>query len=159
MSWIVEECVKWYFDKHVVKMILETAQLLSTAWWRTNGLYTEHVLSDIIYKPIRNYTHGCAVWVTQSRQNYEWLASLGIALCKEYTYRYGKKHKTEDMMYFLQKNVPANLPNIGITDVYQAMPDECKDKDPVKAYRNYYMHPNKEHLKCWKKRERPVWFQ
>ena len=139
-------------------MILETAQLLSTCWWVSNRSYTEFFLSKKIYKPISNITHGCAIWVRQSRQNYEWLASLGMALCKEYTYRYGRKHKTEELMEFLQKNVP-KLPDAGITPVYQAMPDECKDKDAVTAYRNYYMHPVKAKLRHWKKRELPEWFE
>lgn len=159
LSWIVDECVKWYFDKHVTKMIIETAQLLSTAWWEIHPIYTRQLLRKDIYQSIRNVNHGCAIWARESKANYEWLCSLGLAMCEEYTHRYGKTHKSEKVLRFLQKNIPIEIPDIGLTPVYQAMPDECKHKDPVVAYKRLYVSKYKRHLANWTKREKPLWWE
>lgn len=114
-------------DKHVVKMILETAQLL----------YTAHdVLPPGGYKKT-HLNHPCAIWTRESQDNYMWLCELGRELCKEYTYRYGKIHKTQAHIEWLSANVP-ELPKLGITEIRQAMPPEYKRPNPVEAYQTYY---------------------
>jgi len=54
---------------------------------------------------------------------------------------------------------PPTLPNIGLTPIKLAMPDEFKQENVVEAYRNYYMSSQKEHLRFWKKRPIPSWFK
>jgi len=137
-----------HVDKHVVKMILETTQMLCTA----------HHLCESIYKPpykLTHKNHPCTVWVMTSVDNYKWLVKLGLELCKEYTHRYGKTHKCEQYIRKMKKNIPS-LPNIGFTLPAQAMPDIYKSKDAVESYRQYYYF-EKHFLLTWKKRDEPVW--
>ena len=139
---------QYHVDKHVVKMILETAQLLCGAHWLSGG----HARYKLTHK-----NHPCAIWVRQSMENYQYLCFLGKELCKEYTYRYGKKHKTEDVIYWCLRNKP-KLPYIGFTEPPKAMPDEYKVECTVQSYRNYYMG-EKTKLATWKYRQKPEWFK
>jgi len=168
------ECAKFHVDRHTTKMVLEYAQLLSTAHRVLDGVELIG-LSDSGRKKkfwtlgdSRDYTlykathinHPSAVWARQSAENYLWLANMLIALCEEYTYRYGKIHKTErdGLAYVLLKNIPHNIGNSGFTQPTPAMPDEVKIAgDSIKSYRNYYIN-NKTHLASWKKRSTPGWY-
>ena len=161
-------------DKHVVKMILEYAQLLSTAHRVLDGVELSG-LSDSGRKKkfwtlgdSRDYTlykathinHPSAVWVRKSAQNYMWLAEMLEMLCGEYTYRYGKVHKVErdGLMQLLKNEFPKNLPIAPFTEPTPAMPDDVKIiGDSIKSYRNYYIN-NKAHLANWKKRTTPEWY-
>jgi hypothetical protein len=140
-------------DKHVVKMILETAQLLYTA----HHVVGTPELPEGAYKKT-HANHPCALWVRESQANYRWLAELGWWLCKEYQYRYGeqKTHKTERHILWLKAHVPA-LPDCPATLVRQAMPDEYKCRDPVQAYRAYYLESKVKArgLGTYTRRERP----
>jgi hypothetical protein len=134
-------------DKHVVKMILETAQLLYTA---------HEVLPPGGYKKT-HLNHPCAIWTRESQDNYIWLCQLGMALCVEYTFRYGKIHKTQAHIEWLTANVPV-LPQVGVTEIRQAMPIEYKRPNPVEAYQAYYRE-NKFKLRgivAYSKREAPA---
>lgn len=121
-------------DKHVVKMILETAQLLYTA----HHVVGTPDLPPTAYKKT-HANHPCALWVRESRANYLWLVELGWWLCKEYQVRYGgsKVHKTEWHILWLKSRVPF-LPNVSQTSFRLAMPEEYKHPDPVQAYQAYY---------------------
>jgi len=141
---------KFHIDKHVTKMIVESAQMLSTA---------HHVLDGEkpgIYK-ISNKNHPCNIWLRQSLQNYEWLVDLSLGLVEEYKIRYGNKHhKTEDVLINLI-HPPDNINSLGITEFAQAMPDEYKNTCTVTAYRNYYMH-EKQSFAAWKI-QKPYWWK
>ena len=170
----VRKCAEMHNDKHVVKMILEYAQLLSTAHRVLDGVELIG-LSDSGRKKkfwtlgdSRDYTlykathinHPSAVWVRKSAQNYMWLAEMLEVLCGEYTYRYGKVHKVErdGLMQLLKNEFPKNLPIAPFTEPTPAMPDDVKvSGDSIKSYRNYYIN-NKTHLANWKKRQVPEWF-
>jgi hypothetical protein len=119
-------------DKHVVKMILESAQLLSTA---------HHLLKSdnapLLYKPTHS-KHPSAVWVRQSKAHYEWLYNHFISLCMEYTKRYGKVHGTDSKLRNLLATPPINLLDNGFAPPPCAMPDEFKDGDSLSSYRKYY---------------------
>jgi len=119
-------------DKHVVKMILETAQLLSTA---------HHILAgDGPYK-VTHKNHPSAVWVRESRQNYDWTYKHFKALCAEYTDRYGKTHLTETKCSEWLSRAPEGIEDNGFTDPPECMPDECKSlKSVVLSYLEYYNH-------------------
>jgi hypothetical protein len=136
-------------DKHVVKMILETNQLLSSAHWMSGG--TAH------YK-LTHKNHPCSKWVRESLSNYKWLCTHGMALCEEYTKRYGRIHKTQKVNEDLCKNLP-DIPEKGLTEFPLAMPDDVKTPgDPVKSYRDYYMKHKKNIVK-WNHSEKPEWYK
>ena len=143
------EAVKWYVDKHIVKMPLETAQILCTA-------RTECGDDSAPYRPTHQ-NHPCCKWATESVENYVWLCILGIELCGEYTYRYGRTHKCEAVIEECLQKVPKKIANKGRTKFAQAMPEKCKMENSVLAYRNYYIQ-EKSHLAQWRKREVPYWW-
>jgi hypothetical protein len=126
---------QYHCDKHVVKMILESAQLLYCAHWMTDPL----ILPADAYK-MTHKNHPCCIWVRESRENYMWLAALGWWLCKEYQHRYGaeKTHKTQKHIEWLLAN-PPEIECYGITPFRQAMPDEYKRPESLDAYRVYYI--------------------
>lgn len=144
-------CAQMHLDKHVIKMILETTQLLCSAVHMTNS-----------YEPCYKLTHKnhpSAIWTRESLENYLWLCDLGLELCTEYTYRYGKIHKCEPYLISLKAR-PANLPSIGMTPPKLAMPEMYKHYDVVTAYRYYYLY-DKTDILSWKGkvagREPPEW--
>lgn len=122
---------KYHCDKHVPKMILETAQLLSTA---------HHVTGSPIAPQVYKKTHAnhpCSIWVRQSSDNYLWALELMATLSNEYTIRFGKLHKSFLDKFVILGNIP-DLPDIGLTPFAQAMPEKYKNADPILAYRDYY---------------------
>ena len=167
------ECAKQHNDKHVVKMILEYAQLLSTAHRILDGHEVteltaagrkirrwklESHLDSKLYKST-HANHPSAIWVRQSRDNYAWLWKLLDALCKEYTYRYEKIHKVERVGLLEElRFVPSRIAeHPKFTEPTPAMPDEYKVSSSISSYKNYYIGA-KQHLANWKKREIPIWY-
>ena len=140
-------------DKHVVKMILESAQLLSTAHRVIDG--DEYADKVGLYK-MAHKNHPSTIWTRTSTENYMWLNRYFGALCREYTYRYGKHHASERMLGPLA-HVPKGLTYSGFTDPPQCMPDYCKGEDTVLAYQNNYIL-EKSYFAKWKKRPTPEWF-
>ena len=142
-------------DKHVVKMILESAQMLSTAHRILDG--DEHADNVGMYK-MAHKNHPSTKWVRHSYQNYKWLYTHMIALMQEYTYRYGKHHATERLIEPLG-NFPKAYKNSfkTYTDPPQCMPDYCKNEDAVSAYQTYYIL-KKSDFATWKRRDKPEWF-
>lgn len=136
---------QYYVDKHVVKMPLEYAQLLSAAV-RLSGF-------DAGYR-LTHKNHPCTKWARESIDNFMWLKKLAEAVGKEYTYRYGRVHKSTIVARELP--IPTDLPIKGLTKFAQAMPNQYKNEDVVTAYRNYYIG-EKAHLFSWKKRDIPKW--
>ena len=142
-------CAQYHCDKHAVKMILEGVQLLCGAHWSLG--------SEAPYK-LSHKNHPCSIWARECLENYIWLCDLTMELCKEYTYRYGKTHKSQEILEWCMTNIP-NLNEKGqITPFALAMPDEYKVECPVESYRNYYMGA-KDNLASWKNREKPFWFE
>ena len=128
----VKKCAEYHCDKHVVKMILETAQLLC-------GVHhmTDRITDQVPYK-LSHKNHPCAIWARESLDNYLYLCELGLELCKEYTYRYEKRHKSQEVIEWCVTN-KAQICYKGLTEPPKAMPDEYKVKDVVESYRNYYI--------------------
>jgi len=141
------KCAEYHCDKHVVKMILETAQLLCGA--------IIYCGESAQYK-LTHKNHPCAKWTRHSLGNWIWLRDLGICLCKEYTIRYGKTHKCESIIKNL--NPPEILLCRNVHFNIQAMPDQYKRKNTVLAYRNYYVCEKKSFAK-WKMGNIPYWFK
>lgn len=128
------EAARLQCDKHVVKMILETAQLLSTAHAELDG-------ESPAYKPTHK-NHPSAVWVRKQRGHYEWAWRHMMALGQEYTKRYGKVHKTiaehAEVLRNFPKNMARDTARLTFEDPPQCMYDECRRDDTVTAYRTYY---------------------
>ena len=172
------KCAEMHNDKHTIKMILEYCQLLSTAHRILDGTETQAksktgrnvkrwVLNnemENVYYSATHISHPSAVWARQSAANYDWLVHLLMALCKEYTYRYGKVHKCEqiDLVQALRIH-PKNIPSDRVfTEPTPAMPEDVKvSGDSIASYRNYYIN-NKTHLASWKgkvnSRPVPKWY-
>jgi hypothetical protein len=131
-----KEAARLHCDKHVVKMIVETAQLLYSAHWVLNP----EELRENAYK-LAHKNHPCSVWVRSSLTNYMWLVSLGWWLCKEYQFRYGenKIHKTEAHIVWLLNNPPISILSTDFTPPALAMPEEYKQEDPIEAYKLFYV--------------------
>ena len=141
-------------DKHVVKMILESAQMLSTAHRVLDGDYRAD--RGGFYK-MAHKNHPSTIWVRASSENYRWLWKHFDALLKEYTHRYGKHHATErlrNILYMPPLNIVHGVP---LTDPPQCMPELCKGEDTVLAYQNYYII-EKSGFARWTKRGIPTWF-
>ena len=140
------KAAKLHVNKHVVKMILETAQMLCTAF------------EDAPYKK-SHYNHPCSKWARASRSNYLWLISLGEELHNEYQFRYGaeKTHKSFAVILWCKSRIDQiSFPKLGLTDFAQAMPEEYKCVDAVRAYRTYYLNDKKDLLN-YTRREKPSW--
>jgi predicted choloylglycine hydrolase len=139
---------EYHADKHVVKMILESAQILSTVV-RKSGI-------DAGYKETHK-NHPCVLWAEESLDNWLYLKDLVQNLHDEWKYRYKHPESKTHKSYDIVQNLP--LPNIeskGLTPFAQAMPDKYKNDDAVIAYRNYY-NGEKSHLFSWKNRDKPEW--
>ena len=144
-------CAVYHNDKHVVKMILESAQLLCGVHHMTESNL------DVPYG-LSHKNHPCSIWARKCIENYIWLCDLGLELSKEYTHRYGKRHKSQDIIEWCMTNLP-NLPEFGdITEHPKAMPEECKTDDVVESYRRYYIM-EKSSFCNWKNREIPNWYK
>ena len=149
MDWDVEKNAQYHCDKHVVKMILETAQLLC-------GVHhvTAHDTAHVPYK-LSHKNHPCSIWARDSISNYLYLCEIGLALCEEYTYRYGKRHKSQEVIEWCLMNKP-QIQDVGFTTPPKAMPDEYKTEDVIESYRKYYLGAKKTFL-TWKERKVPEW--
>ena len=166
-------CAKQHVDKHVVKMIVEYAQLLSTAHRVLDGDEYEgrtannrrirrfkmanSNIENTLYKA-SHINHPSAIWVRESSQHYWWLYLLFRELCMEYTHRYGKIHSTESKLGEILQIKPKNIKDNGFVEPPQAMPDYCKvPGDSIKAYQMYYVNEKIGFAK-WTKRDIPSWF-
>lgn len=164
------QAAQWMTDRHVVKMILESCQLLSTAHRildgreiagksKTGRNVKRYVLEDardgILYQAT-HVNHPSAVWTRTSVENYLWLVEHTYALLEEYTHRYRKTHKCSELAYYLQ-SPPQNLRNYDMTPMPCAMDEQyIISDDPVTNYRNYY-NVGKKNLHSWTNRPQPEW--
>lgn len=166
------ECAQFHNDKHVVKMILEYAQLMSTAHRVLDGkegieisekgrrikrwFLNDSQLNTSLMKAT-HINHPSAVWTRKTSNNYEWLYRMWRCLLEEYTYRYGKNHSCERLIGDLAI-LPKNIANGSFVQPPPAMPDHCKvNGNSIESYRNYYKL-EKRSFSNWKKRSTPNWF-
>lgn len=161
-------------DKHVVKMIVESAQMLSTAHRMLDGVQMRNAKGqlvkkwaltdgrdDILYKSVHT-AHPCTVWTMQSDMNYNWHYAHFVALCDEYTHRYGKVHATDKLLRTELSVMPKNIKYHGMTPFALAMkanPECIYDNDAVKSYRAYYQTKQDRFSMAWTKRSIPEWFK
>ena len=161
-------------DKHVVKMLIEYAQLLSTAHRiidgdkyygkQSNGhkiarwSHPNPAMDTTLYKAT-HVNHPSAVWTRESAANYMWVYNMWKALNDEFMYRYNKTepHASYAKLAHVLSKAPASITKGSFTQPPQAMPDDCKGSCAVVAYRNYYIN-HKQHFATWKQRIAPSWF-
>lgn len=135
-------------NKHVVKMILETAQILCSSFNAGNAPYRR-----------THYNHPCCIWARSSRENYEWLIKHGKALAEEYTKRYNKRHKSLDVIYWCHSNISKiSFPLKGLTPFALCMPEKYIEKCPIQSYRNFYIGEKLEFC-VWPKDKTPYWIK
>lgn len=146
LSWDVEECARLHCDKHVRKMILESTQLLCSAMHFIG-------MDDVPYKPTHMH-HPMAVWTRMNISHWIYLRQLALALCREYTYRWGKIHKCEGVILSLA--VPELVTKRAFCKPPLLVPDDCKKHSVPLSYRLYYLN-YKQHILKWTKREIPAW--
>lgn len=146
-------CAQWHTDKHVVKMLLESCQLLYSVWHMTGATVPPHA-----YK-LAHRNHPSAIWARQTTGNYRWLAELAIELAREYTHRYKKIHKCQAHAVWLWENIPSTLPEGPLQTFSMAMDNVFKiSTDPIISYRNYYCTSKQfRGLIQYTGRERPPW--
>ena len=141
-------------DKMLVKMPLETAQMLSTAHRELDG--NEYADANGLYKTAYK-NHPCTIWARESSSNYWWLVDHFLALSEEYKYRYGREHASFVKLERPLCRRPRNIKVGKMTPVAQAMPDQYKNKNPIKAYRDYCIN-EKTYAQWNKNRAKPIWW-
>lgn len=163
-------------DKHVVKMIVESGQMLSTAHRMLDGnielrqsksgkrtvkywSMDNPTLENTLYKAV-HMGHPCTVWTMESAENYQWHYAHFVALCEEYKYRYGKTHATETKLINVLDKLPKNIPSVKQTPFKLAMGSnpECMFEDVVKSYRAFYQTKQDRFKMAWTGRSVPEWF-
>lgn len=168
-------CAEQHIDKHCVKMILEYAQLLSTAHRILDGTETiepnpngrmmrrwkfEDERKENLLYLASHVNHPSGNWCRENVENYTWLATLLKELCQEYTHRYGKVHSTQQrgLMDYLYNNLPQNISNGKFTEPPPCMPPKYKVmNDSIQSYFNYYVN-DKQPFAKWTKRFVPDWY-
>lgn len=150
-----QKAAQYHNNRHCVKMILESCQILSTAAQINVGV------QENLYKPTHK-NHPCTILATKNRANYVWVLELTKALLEEYTYRFEKTHKSGRLISHLTDMAPS-IP-LGDLSFAQAMPDPYKANDPVEAYRAYYRGDKRfdksgKRLDVWTKRQKPSFME
>jgi hypothetical protein len=145
----IEKCARYHCDQHVVKMILESAQIACTAL-NGKGFKTP-------YKPTHE-KHPCVLWAGRSFSNLQWLLKLARALNREYRYRY-RTFEDHASIAVVDQIQGMKFESTGLTEFPQAMPEPYRvPGDPVQAYRNFYAG-EKLRFARWTRRRRPAWIE
>lgn len=171
------EAAQLQCDKHVVKMIVESAQMLSTCHRILDGMLTKRISNtgkslskywvlpdereEILYKAV-HMNHPCTVWTKQSSSNYEWHYKHFVSLCDEYTFRYGKIHKTDQRLREALRTQPNNMTISLLTPFALAMgasPESIDINDPIGSYRKFYKTKEKRFAMVWTNRYKPEWMK
>ena len=159
----VYQCAQFHVDKHVIKMILEYSQILSTTHRILDGVVLSDDRESLFYKAT-HVNHPSTLWCRSASGNYVWLSHLLKALCSEYTYRYEKIHKCERIgLVKMLETLPYNIVVGDFQEPPAVMPDEIKvENNVIESYRKYYML-SKRHLASWKgkirSRKIPDWME
>lgn len=168
-------------DKHIPKMVVESGQMLSTAHRVLDGKLTRKPSksgktmvkywdlyegigdskAESLYYAAVHVGHPCTQWSMESSDNYLWHYKHFIALCEEYTYRYGKVHKTNRDLGLELARLPQNIPQGKMTPFRLAMKSnpECMLPCPVESYRSFYQTKQERFKMKWSKRSVPEWFK
>ena len=157
-------------NKHVVKMIVESCQLMSTAHHVLDGQHIsrtakngrkfgtyEHTRPGFKFLRCTMINHPCTIWTRSSKQAYYWLWEHTQELLKVYRSRYDKVHSYDDMVQYSLVHAPTKISDCRMSPFPQAMPDKYKHKDAVTAYRAYYINEKRRFAK-WPDGKIPKWY-
>ena len=172
-----EACAMSLCNSHVVKMVLEEGQMLSTVHRVVDGKeitgktksgrnQKQWVLPDrrekTLYKAC-HVNHPCTIWARETTANYKWAVDFFEAVSKEYTWRYEKNHATHFKLSRFLKNPPNNIDrSLELTPFPLAMgaaPHCIDEENPIQSYRDYYWSKRENFDMVWTKREKPSWFK
>ena len=135
-------------DQHVVKMPLETAQMLCAAFDGTAPYRRTHT------------RHPCTVWARTSRENFDWLVEHGLALCDEYTYRFKKQHSSREVIEWCRDHADEiDFPETGPTRPPRAMPSKYRRGNTVSSYRRFYIGDKSRFARWSHRRPPPRWYR
>lgn len=141
----------YHCDKHVVKMIVESAQLLCSAFYFNSDIVPPYKLTHA--------NHPCAKWVREAKGNFDWTLQLFESLLKEYTLRYNKTHKCSTVLNWIKEHyMELRFTNKDLMPFVLAMPDKYKSDSVVKSYRDYYMR-DKVGFAKWNYTNKPFWYK
>jgi len=142
-------------DLRTVKMIVETYQMLSAAVIR-HGATPDMMPLTKAGEPMKagHPHHPCTKWVGDSSSNYAWLCEYGLALCSEYSRRFGKVHRGESVIHQFAEMIYL-IPAGEMTPFVQAMPDEFKDADVTVAYQDFLFSKPRHR---WVRASPPDWW-
>ena len=144
----IRTCARYHADQHVVKMILESAQMLCTVINQSGG--------KAPYRSTHT-KHPCTEWAARSRSNWLWLRRLALTLNDEYHYRFRSASDHESARVCRDLSVP-DIADHGLTEFAQAMPERYRvQDDPVEAYRRFYIGEKSRFAK-WTRRRPPKWY-
>lgn len=187
LHWKQRKAARWHVDSHVIKMLLETAQLLYTAHWVLYYPELRECKSPIAlskaqkqlevpeymwsaplcetsgeagYRPCHIW-HPCQKWTRVCSGNYLWLATLGLELAREFRFRFKKEHSCEKHINWLHENIPLTIRIFPRRGFAVAMDDKYKISDnPIECYRHFYKTSKKERgLIKYTGRHVPHWLQ
>ena len=149
-------CATYHTDRHIVKMPLETAQMVSFVYYHKD-LWDGEVPNLLMNFSAGHDKHPCSLWLRENLVNFLWTCEFGIKLIEEYRFRYdSQKHERCKMIFEWSLDNLPNLPVAEFTPFAKAMPEEYKVDCSVESYRNYY-RMGKSELHKWTKRNKPEW--
>lgn len=148
----ISKAAQYACDQHVVKMCTETAQILCTVH-HISGTAPEQI-------PYRSThaRHPCVLWAAENHSNYLWLVEYGLELAKEYTYRYDKIIKSQQVIEWAEEHKP-KINKGKLTPHPKCMPEELRLDDVVSSYRNFYNIEKIKFARYARGRNRPYWME
>lgn len=174
----LQECAEFHIDRHVTKMILESAQLLCMALWADKLFgYTPRALTPDEYAELKavmraeptnmdertfvpykagHHNHPCSIWLRSSVEHFYYLHNLANELQREAWYRGYNTHKSTGVINALP--LPQRTPDNGFVPPFPAMPEELKSGDTLVDYRLFYMLDKAAIPATWRHREKPFWW-
>ncbi len=142
------KAAKQLCDQHVVKMPLESAQMLCAAFPKNKAPYKR-----------THYNHPCTIWTRTSKANYNWLIKHGLALCDEYKYRYKREHKSRDVIIWCKKNISKiKFQTNRLTPFVIAVDNKYKTDDVINSYKLFYVKSKSRFARWRHGRKPPKWY-
>lgn len=157
-SYYPQEAARWLDDRRLLKMILESSQLLANALYRANLARLAPLRKDGSPYPCAFLDHPCSRWVSESRENYGWLLQHAQQMVLEYRARFGKVHcMDEQLARMTDRDIRGHLPAVHKTPFANCTP--FKDQPAITAYRFALAQKWKkaEHRPRWTNAEEPKW--
>lgn len=166
----LELSAQYHIDRHITKIPTEVAQVLCDTYHFNQSTFPNwNEFVTYRNEPYRktNINHTIQKWARLSLLTFNAACDYGLALCKEYTYRYNKEHAAKQVINYCIQNKNSlkfdEIINLPLSEPPQCMPDQYKNSNLITAYRNYYINCKTKdkagnNMAKWTKREIPSWF-